>query len=78
MKYQRFSSSGCTDIGIRISGFAAKTQLLYLFFIIFHVSQIDDGNKMNLKPIITGLFLPVVKIFKSLLHPVSYKQAKLV
>ena len=30
LKYQRFASSGCTDIGIRILGFTAKTQFLKL------------------------------------------------
>ena len=28
LKYQRFTSSGCRDIGIRKLGFVAKTQLI--------------------------------------------------
>ena len=31
-KYQRFTSSGCKDIGIRKFEFVAKTQFLYLLF----------------------------------------------
>ena len=29
LKYQRFASTGCTDIGIRKLGSAAKTQFLW-------------------------------------------------
>ena len=29
LKYQRFTSPGCTDIGIRKLGFAAKTQFKF-------------------------------------------------
>ena len=32
LKYQRFTLSGCKDIGIRKLGFVAKTQFLLFMF----------------------------------------------
>ena len=32
MKYQRFTSSGCKEIGTKKFEFVAKTQFLYLIF----------------------------------------------
>ena len=41
LKYQRFTPSGCKDIGVRKFKFAAKTQFLY-------VKIIQGGNKKSL------------------------------
>ena len=35
LKYQRFTSFGCRNIGIRKLGFVAKTQFLYFIFDLF-------------------------------------------
>ena len=42
LKYQRFTSSGCRDIGIRKLGFVAKTQFLSLniYFLQFIILRI--------------------------------------
>ena len=39
LKYQRFASSGCNDIGFRKYEFAAKTQFLYVHSFHFETSK---------------------------------------
>ena len=44
LKYQRFTSSGCKDIGITKIEFVAKTQFLYK---LFFFKQFMNKTKIN-------------------------------
>ena len=56
LKYQRFSSSGWNDIGIRKFDFVAKSQFLCNLLIL----KIDINKYVDILSVISGMYLQLI------------------